>query len=45
MGDIPQTEADEDVDKDVAIAEDEERKAAQRKSARQRIEDLKERSE
>lgn len=45
VGDITETEADEDVDRDVVIAEDEERRTAQRKSARQRIEDLKERCE
>lgn len=45
MGDIQETEADEDTDRDVVIAEDEERRARQRKSARQLIEDMKEASE
>jgi hypothetical protein len=45
VGNIPQTEADEDVDRDVLIAEDEERRTAQRRSARQRIEDMRERCE
>lgn len=42
VGDIPQTEADEDADRDVEIAEDEERRTARRKSARQQIEDMRE---
>ena len=44
VGDIPQRTADEDMDRDVEIAEEMERKiaAAKGKSARQRIEELKE---
>jgi len=42
VGNIPEVEASEDVDQDVQIAEEEERRAAVKRSARQRIEDLKE---
>ena len=46
VGDIPERTADEDVDRDVEIAEGVERQAAERKkSARQRIEEMREEKE
>jgi len=41
VGDIPEVTADEDVDRDVEIAEEETRRGWGKRSARQRIEDLK----
>lgn len=43
VGDIPEVTADEDVDHDVEIAEAEERRVTARKTARQLIEERRER--